>query len=79
MDLIVTGVLAGVLGTIVMDFLNHLFARTGMLLRIDVGMIGRMSTGWTHGRFRYRQPGEMVQVEITFFFLCSPSVSLAYI
>ncbi len=62
MDLVVTGVVAGVLGTLVMDSLNHLFARTGMLLRIDMGMIGRMSVGWARGRFRYRHPGEMEQV-----------------
>ncbi len=61
MDLIVTGVAAGVLGTLAMDSLNHLFARTGMLLRIDVRMIGRMAAGWAHGRFRYRHPGEMEQ------------------
>ena len=62
MDLVVTGVVAGVLGTLVMDSLNHLFARTGMLLKIDIGMIGRMSVGWARGRFCYRQPGEMQQV-----------------
>ncbi len=62
MDLIATGVVAGVLGTLVMDSLNHLFARTGMLSKIDVGMIGRMSAGWARGRFRYRHPGEMEQV-----------------
>jgi uncharacterized membrane protein YeaQ/YmgE (transglycosylase-associated protein family) len=62
MDLIVTGVVAGVLGTLVMDSLNHLFARTGMLLKINMGMIGRMSAGWARGRFRYRHPGEMEQV-----------------
>ena len=62
MGLIVTGIVTGVLGTLVMDLLNHLFARTGMLLRIDMGMIGRMSAGWAHGRFRYRHPGEMQQV-----------------
>ena len=62
MDLIVTGVVAGVLGTLVMDSLNHLFARTRMLLKIDMRMIGRMSMGWAHGRFRYRHPGEMGQV-----------------
>ena len=62
MDLIVTGVVAGVLGTIMMDFLNHLFAQAGMLLRIDVRMIGRMSAGWAHGRFCYSHPGEMRQV-----------------
>ena len=62
MDLIVTGVVAGVLGTLVMDSLNHLFSRTGMLLKIDIGMIGRMSAGWARGRFRYRHPSEMEQV-----------------
>ena len=60
MDLIVTGVVTGVLGTLVMDLLNHLFAWMGMILKIDMRMIGRMSVGWTHGRFRYRSPGEMV-------------------
>lgn len=62
LDLVVTGVVAGVLGTLVMDSLNHLFARTGMLLKIDMRMIGRMSMGWAHGRFRYRSPSEMEQV-----------------
>jgi hypothetical protein len=62
MDLVLTGVIAGALGTLVMDVLNHLFSRTGMLLRIDVRMIGRMSAGWGHGRFLYRSPGEMEQV-----------------
>ncbi len=45
MDLILTGVLVGVLGTLAMDLLNHLFASTGVLLRIDVGMTGKISTG----------------------------------
>jgi len=62
MGLIVTGLIAGVLGTLAMDLLNHLFARTGMLTKIDVGMIGRMSAGWARGRFRYRNPGEMEPV-----------------
>ena len=62
MDLVVTGVVAGVLGTLVMDSLNHLFARAGMLLKIDMRMIGRMSAGWTRGRFYYRSPSEMEQV-----------------
>jgi len=59
MDLIITGIVAGVLGTLAMDSLNYFFARTGMLLKIEVGMIGRMSAGWVHGRFRYRDPSEM--------------------
>ena len=62
MDLIVTGVVAGVLGTLVMDSLNHLFARTGMLSKIEVVMIGRMAVGWARGRFRYGHPSEMEQV-----------------
>jgi uncharacterized membrane protein YeaQ/YmgE (transglycosylase-associated protein family) len=62
MDLIVTGVVAGAFGTLVMDSLNHVFARTGMLSKIDMGMIGRMSAGWARGRFRYRHPGELEQV-----------------
>ena len=62
MDLVVTGVVAGVLGTLVMDSLNLLFARTGMLPKIDVAMIGRMAVGWARGRFRYGHPREMEQV-----------------
>ncbi|MFC1524178.1 DUF2938 family protein [Thermodesulfobacteriota bacterium] len=62
MDLIVTGVVAGVLGTVVMDSLNHLFARTGMISKIDMGILGRMSAGWARGHFRYRHPSEIEQV-----------------
>jgi hypothetical protein len=62
MDLIVTGVAAGVLGTLVMDGLNHLLARTGILLRIEIAMIGRMSAGWARGRLCYRHPSEMEPV-----------------
>ena len=62
MDLIVTGIVAGLLGTLVMDFLNHLFARLGILLKIDVRIIGRMFAGWADGRFRYSHPSEMQQV-----------------
>ncbi len=62
MNLIVTGIAAGVLGTLVMDSLNYLFARIGLLSKIDVGMIGRMSAGWVRGRLSYRHPGEMEQV-----------------
>jgi len=62
MDLIVAGVVAGVLGTLAMDILNYLFSRTGMISKIDVGMIGRMSAGWARGHFRYGHPSEMEQV-----------------
>ena len=62
MDLVAMGVVAGVLGTLVMDSLNLLFARTEMLSKIEVGMIGRMAVGWARGRFRYGHPSEMEQV-----------------
>ncbi len=62
MDLVVTGFVAGVLGTLAMDSLNLLVARTGIILKIDVTMIGRMAVGWLHGRFRYGHPSEMAQV-----------------
>jgi len=62
MDLVATGVVAGVLGTLVMDTMNHLLARTGMLLKIDAATIGRMAAGWARGRFFYRHPGEMKHV-----------------
>jgi hypothetical protein len=62
MDLILTGSIAGVLGTLAMDLLNNLVARTGVCLKIDVAMIGRMAAGWTRGRFRYRHPEEMDRV-----------------
>jgi uncharacterized membrane protein YeaQ/YmgE (transglycosylase-associated protein family) len=62
MGLIISGVVAGVFGTLAMDLLNNLAARTGMLLKIDVGMIGRMAVGWAQGRFCYGHPGEMEHV-----------------
>lgn len=62
MDLVVFGIIAGVLGTLAMDLLNLLFARTGIILKIDVAMIGRMAAGWTRGRFLYGHPSEMKQV-----------------
>ena len=62
-DFLVTGVVAGVLGTLAMDSLNNVFARAGVLSKIDGGMIGRMAAGWARGHFRYRHPSEMRQVE----------------
>ena len=62
MDPTATGLVAGVLGTLVMDSLNRLFAGIGLISRIDVGMIGRMSAGYARGRLRYRSPAEMTQV-----------------
>jgi len=62
MDLIVTGLVAGAFGTMIMDWLSRGFARAGMISGIDVRMIGRMAAGWAHGRFRYAHPGEIRQV-----------------
>lgn len=62
MDLILTGFTAGILGTLAMDLLNYLFARIGIILTIDLQMIGRMSAGWTRRRFRYHHPDEMEPV-----------------
>lgn len=59
MELLVAAVVAGVVGTLAMDSLNFLFARAGVLSRIDVGMIGRMAVGWMGGRFRYGHPSEI--------------------
>jgi hypothetical protein len=61
-DVILTGVIAGLVGTLVMDSLNFLFARTRLISRIDVATIGRMAAGWARGRFRYASPNEMQQV-----------------
>ena len=62
MDLLITGIVAGVIGTLIMDLLNNLVARTGVFFKIDVVMIGRMAAGWTRGRFRYEHPDEMEHV-----------------
>jgi Protein of unknown function (DUF2938) len=62
MTLLVAGIVAGVLGTLVMDSLNRFFARTGMISEIDMVMLGRMSSGWTRGRFCYGHPDEMESV-----------------
>jgi hypothetical protein len=61
MDLVVAGFIAGVLGTLAMDLLNDLVARTGVILKIDVAMIGRMAASWTRGRFRHRHPEQIHQ------------------
>lgn len=62
MDLILTGFIAGVLGTLIMDSLNHLFARYRLISKIDVRIIGRMAVGWANGRFRYTHPDEIEPV-----------------
>lgn len=63
MNVVITGAVAGVLGTLAMDLLNLIAAQTGIILKIDAAMIGRMAVGWLHGRFRYGHPSEMAQAD----------------
>jgi len=62
MKLLATGIVVGVIGTIVMDILNYLSARSGVLTKIETGTIGRMAAGWFRGRFFYNHPSEMTPV-----------------
>lgn len=62
MELVLMGVTAGVSGTLVMDVLNLLLARIGILAQIDVRMIGKASYGWMRGRFLYEHPSELPQI-----------------
>ena len=62
LHLITTGVIVGIVGTIVMDSLNCFFSRVGTLSKIEPEMIGRMVVGWGRGRFFYRHPSEMGKV-----------------
>ena len=62
MDVLVTVIGAGAAGTLVMDLLNNLFARTGIISKIDVALIGRMAAGWLRGRFLYEHPDEIKRV-----------------
>ncbi len=68
MNLLVSGIVAGVIGTIVMDILNHLATRSGLLAKIDAGTIGRMAAGWMKGRFFYSHPSEMAPVANEVFY-----------
>lgn len=58
-NLLIMGVVAGVVGTLVMDSMNHVFFRLGVLQKIDIAIIGRMSAGWAQGRFVYHHPDDM--------------------
>jgi uncharacterized membrane protein YeaQ/YmgE (transglycosylase-associated protein family) len=79
MDVVVEGVAAGVLGTLVMDLGNLLLARSGIISKIDVGMIGRMAAGWTRGRFHYGHPSEMDEManEVLYGFVTHYSIGVA--
>ena len=80
MNLFLTGIIAGILGTLIMDSLNHLFARAGMLSKIDIGMIGRMSSGWIHGNFSYSHPSELKQVtnEILYGYIAHYAIGVGF-
>ena len=80
MDLVIAGIVAGVIGTLAMDLLNNLVARTGVFLKIDVAMIGRMAAGWTRGRFLYGHPNEMEQVpnEMIWGYLAHFAIGVAF-
>ncbi|MGD8319552.1 MAG: DUF2938 family protein [Gemmatimonadota bacterium] len=62
MDLVIAAVVAGVVGTAVMDLGNLLFARLGVISRVDLRILGRMARGWARGRFRYADPSEMEKI-----------------
>jgi hypothetical protein len=70
MNLIVLAIAAGVVGTLVMDSVNYALARIGILVKLDIAMIGRMAAGWSRGRFRYRHPGQMTAVKHEWWLGC---------
>lgn len=80
MNLMITSILCGVLGTLMMDAMNHFFARIGVIAKIEVRMIGRMAGGWTRGRFRYDHPDEMAPVanEVFYGFLTHYAIGLGF-
>lgn len=53
---------AGITGTIVMDLLNYVFSRMGLIQKVEINMIGRMTAGWLRGRFLYKHPNDMKAV-----------------
>ena len=50
---ITVGFLAGVAATLLMDVVNLVVARVGLLLPINHQMIGRVTGGWMRGRFAH--------------------------
>lgn len=62
LDLAYTALITGIAGTIAMDLSNYAFSRVGLILKIDVAMIGRMAAGWAKGRFSYGNPSELKSV-----------------
>jgi hypothetical protein len=68
LELTGAGIVIGSIGTVAMDTLNSIAARTGLIQKIDVAMIGRMAAGWMRGRFRYGNPIEMKQISNELFY-----------
>ena len=62
MYLVLSGIITGVIGTLLMDLFNHFLSRIGAITKIDFGMIGRISAGWMRMRFLYRHPDEIQHV-----------------
>ena len=60
---VITGITAGVIGTLVMDISNYLLSRFRLISKIELSMIGRMAAGWLSRRFFYKNPAEMIQVK----------------
>ena len=63
MNLVLTAIVAGLLGTLAMDVLNLLFAKLGLLEQIGHRMLGRVAHGWLRGRFFYSAPSEVPEVD----------------
>jgi len=67
MELFTNSLILGTVGTVVMDIGNRTFSFLGLILKIDMRMLGRMSAGWARGRFSYRNPEEMSTVSNEYF------------
>lgn len=84
-DAVITGIGVGVIGTIVMDILNFVFARVRIISKIEISMIGRMTAGWLRGRLFYNNPAEMKQVKnekfigILSHYMIGISLALTYV
>lgn len=62
-DALLIGVAGGIVGTFVMDALNSLCVRIGLLVPIDHRMIGRLACGWLQGRYVHEHPEAVPSVD----------------
>lgn len=58
-ELMASGLVAGLAATAVMDAANLVVARTGFLQPINHQMIGRITGAWIRGRFAHASPDEI--------------------